>query len=147
MDLKKIIVCTAALILLSALPVFSQGAIKVIANNSTIEAGQSLGAALLLNGSGSYDVYAAIGGGVFGNTLHMFSQGGVFTPLAGTMPKLKSNINIGSLSTKEKIISLLPKMSLPDTSALKGTYTFYAALCTPGSLDFTEFDAFHFEIK
>jgi len=147
MKLKRIVICIAAFIMLSALPAFSQGQIKVVVNSTTIEAGESLGATLLLNGDGSYDVYAAITGGALGSSLFMFNEQGALVTSASPLAKIRSNIDISTLSVEEKIIALLPKFDLLDTASLKGVYTFYVALCTPGNLDFTELDFIQVEIK
>jgi len=147
MKINKIIICLAAFIMLSAIPAFSQGQIKIVVNSTNIEAGQALGATLLLKGSGNYDVYAALTGGVLGSSLFMFTQDGALVPFSSTMPKLRSNINISDLSVEQRMISLLPKFDIMDTSALKGIYTFYVALCTPGKLDFTELDFIKVEIQ
>ena len=118
---------------------FAGEKIKVVVNNELVEAGEDLGASLVLNGTGTYDVYAAVTGGALGNDLYMFTSTGGLIPLGDTMPKLRENLNIGTLSTKDSIISLLPKMVLGGVS-LNGIYTFYVALCTPGQLDFTDLD-------
>lgn len=147
MKIKRIIVCIAAFIMLSALPAFSQGQVKVVVNSTAIEAGEALGATLLLNGDGSYDVYAALTGGVLGSLLYMFNEQGLLVPFSSPMAKMRSNINLSTLSVDDKIISLLPKFDLLDTAGLKGDYTFYVALCTPGNLDFTDLDFIQVQIK
>lgn len=126
------------------------GKAKVVVNDQVVEKGEAIGAAVVLDGDGSYDVYAALTGGVLGEQLLLFKEDGTMVPFNGdlsSLPKLRANVNLNSLSVKDKIITLLPKVSLDDTSSIKGTYTFIVALCTPGKLDFPVIDQVSVEIK
>ena len=143
---KMILMWVVGFLFFSAIPTFAGGAIKVAVNDALVEAGEELAVNFVLNGDGRYDVYAAFTGGALGSTLFMFTPTGL-APLAGSMPKFRENIDIGSLSVKERILTLLPKIPFTDTTGLKGVYTFYVALCTPGQLDFTAFDFIQVEIQ
>lgn len=135
-----IVMCMALLITMTAQVVFAAGSLKLAVSNQTIESGEDLGAVLLLNGDGNYDVYAAITGGILQNALLMFTSGGGLAMAAADLPKLMDNVNIGSLEINDKIIELLPKFSVDDGASLAGTYYFYVALCTPGQFDFIVVD-------
>ncbi len=126
------------------------GKAKVVVNDQMVEKGEEVGALVILDGDGSYDVYAALTGGVFGEQLMIFQEDGGMVPFNGdfaSLPRLRTNLNLGSLSVEDKIITLIPKVPLVDTSSLRGTYTFIVALCTPGQLDFPVFDQLSVEIK
>ena len=126
------------------------GKAKVVVNDQVVESGEAIGAFVVLDGDGTYDVYAALTGGILGDQFMIFKEDGTMVPFNGdltSLPKLKANLNFNSLSVKDKIISLLPKMPLDDTSSIKGTYTFMVGLCTPGKLDFPVIDQISVDVK
>ncbi len=128
------------------------GVARIVVNDNIIEAGEEIGAYLVLDGDGTYDVYAALTGGVLGSQIFLFTESGSLVPFNGDISslqnlKLRSNLDFSSLGVREKIIQLLPKVPLDDTSQIKGTYTFIVALCTPGKLDFVYVDQTQIEIR
>lgn len=108
------------------------GQITVTTNDTVVETGELFSAIVALNGDGRYDVYVGITGGVFGGNFSVFNAAGGFVPwlsAEGPPPKLRDNVDLGSLSVKDKIIRLLPRISL---KGYTGNYAIYAVLSTPG---------------
>jgi hypothetical protein len=107
------------------------GQIAVVSNDTVIEPGEEFGATVVLNGDGQYDVYVGITGGVFGADFQIFTQGGLvpWIPAEGPPPKLLDNADLANMSIKERIIALVPRMSL---AGFAGDYAIYAALSAPG---------------
>ncbi len=123
------------------------GQIAILTNDTIIEPGEELGATVVLNGDGQYDVYVAITGGVLGETFYLFdSNGGLvpWIPTEGLPEKFRSNLDLASLAIQEKMIQVLPRIPLVD---IAGNYTFYAGLTTPGQLDFPVLDTLPVEVK
>ena len=122
------------------------GQIAVVTNDTNVEQGEQFGATVVLNGDGRYDVYVGLTGGVLGSSILAFDAEGNLVPWDGTgLPaKLRDNVDLASLSVKEKIISLFARMPL---DGLAGSYTFYGALGTPGQLEFPIVDVLEVEVK
>ncbi len=107
------------------------GQIAVVTNDDNIASGEEFGATVVLNGDGQYDVYVGITGGVFGGNFQAFTPGGLvpWVQAEGPPLKLMDNVDLANMSTKERIIALVPKMLL---TGYGGDYQIYAALSAPG---------------
>ncbi|MCP4702359.1 MAG: hypothetical protein GY862_36685 [Gammaproteobacteria bacterium] len=137
----------AASLLVPAGMANAAGQAAVLTNDTVIEAGEELGATLVLNGDGRYDVYAAVTGGALGPDIYVFGPGGALIKweAPAPIPKLLENADLANMPVADKIIRLFPKMPLG--SELAGTYTFYGALSTSGQLDFPVIDQVSVEVK
>ena len=126
----------------------ADGQIAVVTNDTVIEAGEEFGATIVLNGDGRYDVYLGLAGGILGEVIYAFDANGALMPWqpeTGLPPaKLRDNVDLASLSVKERIIQVLPRIPL---EGLAGSYMFYGALATPGQLDFPIVDTLPVEVK
>lgn len=130
-------------LLLMACTVFAGESIKVVANDEFVQAGEELGVSLVLGGTASHDVYAAVTGGALGNGVVFIAQDG---STSKTPVKLRSNLNFGAIGAADRIVQVLPRVPLGG-SGIAGKYTFYGALCTPGQLDFNIYDAITIELQ
>jgi len=128
---------------------YAEGQVAVLNNDNILEQGEEIGAMLVVNGDGRYDVYAAVSGGILAENIFVFGKDGALVPwIPGSdimPPKLLDNVEISSLSVNERMIQLLPK--LPHSDDLKGTYVFFGVLCTPGTIDLKVVDVQQIEIK
>jgi Zn-dependent alcohol dehydrogenase len=127
--------------------VMAEGQIAIVTNDTIVESGEELGATVVLNGEGQYDVYLGITGGVFGGDIYAFDKNGAlekWDPAGAPPAKLRDNVNLADMSVKERLIKVLPRMTL---SEYVGSYTFYAALSTPGELDFPIIDTLNVDVK
>ncbi len=108
------------------------GEITVVANDTLIKQGEELSAIVALNGDGRYDVYVGLTGGILNTYIFAFDANGglILWDGKGAPAKLRENIDLASLSVKEKVIKLFPR--LPLSSDLAGTYSIYAVLSAPG---------------
>ncbi|MBF0469602.1 MAG: hypothetical protein HQK61_12080 [Desulfamplus sp.] len=143
-----IIMCMALFLTVATHSAFAAGSAKLAVSKLTIQSGEELGAVVVLGGTGKYDVYAAIAGGILGNSIYLFT--GPFQMVdasQGGLPKLMDNADIGSLSAEKRIITLMPKFAVPDGTSLAGDYTFFVALTTPGKFDFNIVEAVTVTIK
>ncbi|MDM8545998.1 hypothetical protein [Candidatus Venteria ishoeyi] len=116
------------------------GQAAVIVSDTQVEQGELLGADLVLNGSGTYDVYVAFSAGLLGTDLYFFTDSGLqpWNP-QGNAPipsPLRTNFDL-SQAISQRIIPLFPELSLAD---FPGAYIFYVGLTTPGQLDFPVLD-------
>ena len=108
------------------------GQIVVTANDTVVETGEEFSAIVALNGDGRYDVYVGITGGILGTTIATFDTNrGIipWVPAEGAPVKLRDNVDLASLSIKDKIIPLFSKQSF---DAAAGNYLIYAVLSAPG---------------
>ncbi|MBF0199882.1 MAG: hypothetical protein HQK66_00945 [Desulfamplus sp.] len=132
---------------------FAQGKARLAVPHLSLGAGQELGAVVILSGTGNYDLYAAVTGGVLGDELYLFRGTLDLVPLSSSVsdtaslgiPKLMENLNFESLSVADRIVTLIPKLTITDGS-LAGIYTFFVALTSPGRDDF-QHDTLTVEIK
>jgi hypothetical protein len=100
-----------------------------------VSSGEELGIRMVVEGPGTYDVYAALAGGALGPVLLLWDGGsnawmpwdGVSQPSA-----VLRNADLGALPVDERIYELLPKMPL--SGGLEGTYQVYGVLFEPGDL-------------
>jgi len=107
------------------------GQITVATNDTVIETGEEFSAIVALNGDGRYDVYIGITGGVFGSDFQAFNADGALVPWVqaeGPPPKLRDNVDLDSLSVKDKIISLLGRMPLDGYTGLSAPGQFQQQL-------------------
>ena len=124
----------------------AQGEIAIVANDTEVGPGEKFSAILVLNGTGRYDVYAGITGGVFGNSIFAFDDtGGLIQWVPPALPpKLMDNVNLANQATEEKIRILVPRILL---DGFGGSYVLLAALSTPGQLDFPVLDDLKVDIE
>ncbi|MBF0099456.1 MAG: hypothetical protein HQK77_00965 [Desulfobacterales bacterium] len=128
---------------------YADGQIKLVANTTLVENGEALGVSLLMSGSGFYDVYAGLTGGIIKQQYFLFTNDGGLVPFIdfASLPKLRENLNMSNLFAKDKVIHLLPKLQFMNTKDFKGNYLFFVALCTPGQLDFVKFESITIDIQ
>lgn len=107
------------------------GQIAVVTNDIVVETGEELSAIVALSGDARYDVYVAITGGAFGNGFMVFDANNVLIPwdLKSTPAKLRDNVDLASLSVKDRVIKLFPRLPLENAV---GHYSIYAVLSAPG---------------
>ena len=137
----------AAGLLFSTATATAAGQIAMVSNDTTIEPGEEFSATVMLNGEGQYDVYFGVTGGVLGETIHALDANGALIPWkpeAGPPAKLRDNVDLASLSVEQKNIAVFSGIRL---DGLTGSYTLYAALSTPGQLDFPVIDVLKVEVK
>jgi hypothetical protein len=142
-------VVTAGLLLGSSM-VMAQGQIAVVTNDDLIESGEEIGATVVLNGDGRYDVYIGITGGYFGSDIYAFTTDGRFLVkwdyATGVPPdKFLADVDLSAMPVSERVIRLFPRIPLP--AELRGSYVFLAALSTPGQLDLPVIDQWRVEVK
>lgn len=110
---------------------YAVGNIAVVTNDTKIESGEELGITLVIGGTGTYDVYGAVTGGMLGPNIFVFNPDGSLLLWDGVTPpaKLRENVTIENLETKDKVISLLPRIPL---NGLTGTYAAFGVLVPAG---------------
>jgi hypothetical protein len=108
------------------------GQIVVATNDTVVKTGEEFSAIVALNGDGRYDVYVGITGGAFGTNIFAFDASGLipWVPTEGPPVKLRDNVDLASLSVKDKVIKLFPRLALGNDYA--GIYSIYAILSAPG---------------
>ncbi len=109
------------------------GQIVVATNDTVVKTGEEFSAIVALNGDGRYDVYIGITGGAFGTNIVAFDANSGLIPWVlteGAPVKLRDNVDLASLSVKDKVIKLFPRLALGDDYA--GIYSIYAILSAPG---------------
>jgi len=111
---------------------YAVGNIAIVTNDTKIESGEELGITLVLGGSGTYDVYGAVTGGILGASFFVFDENSNLLPWdgSGPPPKLRSNVTIENLSTSDKIIPLLPRIPV---GGLSGNYAAFGVLVPAGA--------------
>jgi hypothetical protein len=141
-------VITAGLLFGSS-AVMAAGQIAVITNDTVIESGEEIGATVVLNGDGQYDVYVGITGGYFGGDIYAFTRDGglvKWDAATGAAPaKFLDNASLSDMSVNERVIRLFPR--IPLSEEYKGSYVFLAGLSSPGQLDFPIVDKLAVEVK
>ena len=122
----------AASLSLSAGIAAAAGNIAVLVNDTNVKSGEEIGIKVVLNGDGVYDAYMWIEGGVLGDAKLGIDEAGQFVPWNDQAPpKLRTGIDLATLSVKDKIVNVLPKVP---ATGLTGTYTLNAALSAPGTV-------------
>ena len=108
------------------------GNIAVLVNDTNVKSGEEIGIKVVLNGDGVYDAYMWISGGVLGAAKLGIDGTGQFVAWNDQAPpKLRSGIDLATLSVKDKIINVLPKVP---AAGLTGTYSLNASLSAPGTV-------------
>lgn len=114
------------------------GQIAMLVNDTEVLPGEEIGITVVLNGDGVYDAYVWLEGGVLAGAKFAVDENGQWVVRNDQAPqKLRANINIGTSTLQEKIITLLPRLKLEN---IAGRYKLTAALTTPGQLDFNPKD-------
>ena len=114
------------------------GHIAVLVNDTNLQSGEEIGIKVVLNGDGVYDAYMWIEGGVLGGAKLGINEAGQFVPWNDQAPpKLRSGIDLATLSVQDKIVNVLPKVP---AAGLTGVYTLNAALSVPGTVNFNPTD-------
>jgi hypothetical protein len=128
----------AASLSLSAGIAAAAGNIAVLVNDTNVQSGEEIGIKVVLNGDGVYDAYMWIEGGVLGDAKLGIDEAGQFVPWNDQAPpKLRSGIDLATLSVQDKIVNVLPKVP---ATGLTGTYSLNAALSVAGTLEFNPTD-------
>jgi len=114
------------------------GNIAVLVNDTNVRSGEEIGIKVVFNGDGVYDAYMWIEGGVLGGAKLGIDEAGQFVPWNDQAPpKLRSGIDLATLSVQDRIVNVLPKVP---ATGLTGTYSLNAALSVAGTLDFNPTD-------
>ncbi len=150
-----------------AMPSYAVGNVAIIPNikideatlTGLVDEGEELGIKAIIDGDGTYDVYAALLGGILGPSgIIMFGKDGVVSPSfdlsnSSDIPellkhRLMENVSLQETPLRERVKTLIPKMVLGG-AGLAGTYSVVIGLTAPGdtTFNFLSLDQISVELK
>ncbi|SEH08955.1 hypothetical protein [Candidatus Venteria ishoeyi] len=157
MNIKKLCIAMGLCSLAWTTPSYAEGHAAIVFNDNLIEEGEELGVQAIVAGEGTFDIYAALLGGIIppGQIMMFDANGGISPVIDLNNPqnaaellkyKLYSNAKLEDIQIQDRIKTLLPKMQLP---GIPGKYTFAIGLTAPGdmSFNFVKLDMVEIELK